>query len=355
MESADVAAPGFEELAAAFERIIRRVEQIDVRVPEDSALIGLASDLVPRITHMLRDGIDVLEQVEAAYDPSPDDLPEVPDDDLFGIGLQISAELASRDLRDVAYFARADLRSALDALVQISTRRNGFIAMASLCESGLRKLRKGLVSVESALYEFEGQAAPERQWFDVQVSLQIRRLYRNLRRETHQRDVSASAGALEDGLRAVLYRIVAFRELTIYPFLRVDDRVNIRRLVKRILEWLNATRRDAMQGRRLWQDLVGFTEILFQVSYRQELQDWDRDVVEKTWRALFDREDAPRELPDLLHRELETLAGLDDELDALLDADEAPPVEAWRAPLSRLRLQMRGREPDGPRAPIWPL
>ncbi|MEM8931821.1 MAG: hypothetical protein AAGE94_11645 [Acidobacteriota bacterium] len=335
--------PPFDDFAQRFDRLILRVEEVDVRVPEDSALIGLAADLVPKVTRMLRDGIDLTRDIEIAYDPRSATVERPEDGDtLTHIGLMISTELAARDLNDVAYFARSELRAALERLETAATRKGGELMLASSCEAGLRCLRKALVSVESALYEFEDRDTPKRQWYDVELSLQIRKLYWNLRRET-----GAAAGDGDDyetRLRRVLYRVVAFRELSVYPFLRVDDRVQLRDLLKRILDWLNSDARDPDDARRVWTDLQSFAELLVQVSHRQELQDHDRDLLLRM-RGRIARNESDT-LPDSMLDEMQRLLGLDRELDDLI-AHRIGYAAAWSEPLERL-LERLDKAPEPP-------
>ena len=334
--------PSFDDFAQRFDVSILRVEELDVRVPEDSALIGLAADLVPKVTRLLRDGITLTRAVETAYDPKSTDVPRPPDGDtLTHIGLMISAELAARDLNDVAYFARSELSAALERLEHAATRAGGELTLASSCEAGLRCLRKALVSVESALYEFEGRETPRRQWYDVELSLQIRKLYWNLRRET---GFAGSDGAgYESRLRRVLYRVVAFRELSVYPFLRVDDRVQLRSLLKRILDWLNGHARDPDEARRVWVDLQSFAELLVQVSHRQELQDHDREMLLRLRGQIVRGADS---LSNTTLDEMQRLLGLDGELDDLI-ANRISFAEAWREPLERL-LERLTHPPEPP-------
>lgn len=326
-------------IADRFDHLIGRIEQAEVRVPEDSALISLAADLVPNVTRLLREGIELLRQVEAHYDPDRDDLGLHAAESLNQIGLQISAEFAMRDLNNVAFFARSDLRSALDKLVTSATQQGVSMALASHCESGMRRIRKALISVESAIYEFEGLAAPVRRWFDVEVSLQIRKLYWNLRRETSGKNVDADK-PLEDRLRAVLYRIVAFRELSVYPLLRVEDRVTLRRLLKRMLDWLNSQERVEMEAKRLWNDLESFAGLLVQVSHRQELRDHDLALLGRMLGSLFPGGQSAPRVPDQIFDKGSSLLGLDEELDGLILARDPDAVEAWRPPLERLRRRL---------------
>ena len=344
---------GFHGFGARLNELIAQVESADVRVPEDSALISLATDLMPKVTQLLREGIDLLDDIEAFYGPDSPPTPAEEPESLSQIGLRISAEFATRDLIDMVFFARCDLKNCLEVLITSATLKQNQMTLASNCEAGQRRLRKALISVESAVFEYEGRKPPERQWLDIEVSLQIRKLYWNLRRETSTRG-DAEDEPLEVRLRAVLYRILAFRELSVYPFLRVDDRVNMRRLLKRILDWLNSAERDDAEARRLWQDLSNFAAILVQVSHRQELQDHDLKLVDKAYRTLFPFGVRKRvALADLL-AELQSLLGLDEELDRLITARPSQPVAAWRKPLKRLQAQLSRTGELSGLPEIWP-
>lgn len=335
----------FDDIAQRIDKILNQVDSADVRVPEDSALISLAKDLVPTVQALLEEGLVLMDNIDEVY--SPDRLMAPSEDDPFslkGIGFMISSVFAARDLTDLAFFARTELRECLEILQATVSRGKADIEnIASACEASTRRLRKALISVESAMYEFEELEAPIRKWFDVEVSLQIRKLYWNLRRETLGKPTEDKL--LAERLRSIVYRLVAFRELSVYPFLRIDDRIQLRTLLKRILEWLNSTERDDEEGERLWQDLVGFAEILVQVSQRQELQEHDRELIARALNLLFRRQPPPREVPDALLDELESLLGLDEKLDHLITLRNTQ-VDLWRRPLLKAREALyRPEEP----------
>jgi len=345
----------FRDIAGQIDHLLREVDNVDVRVPEDSALISLVVDLVPVVIQLLEKGIALLNAIEERYGDIDAAEPDALDGDphsLKGIGFLISSVFAARDLTDLAFFARTELKGCLKAL-QASTRRmQALEAVASTCEAGTRRLRKALVSVESALYEYEELEAPRRKWFDVEVSLQIRKLYWNLRQETVGRPISDDK-RLAERMRSVVYRLVAFRELSVYPFLRIDDRIQLRGLLKRILEWLNSEARNAAEGRQLWQDLSSFAEILIQVSQRQELQDYDRSLIERAFGTLFKHIPRPAAVPPDLFFELENLLGLDEELDRLIIHRSLKPVETWREPLIRIQESLNRPEEPIPSVELW--
>lgn len=339
---------------AQIQRLIDRAGDAEFRLPEDSALIGVANDLTPKVSRLLRDSLTLLEYVEEAAqatvgqdEGSEPGRPLGSDDEsLLDIASLIATDVAGREIADLAFFASCELRGALGELERAVTR-NHVLATARQCEAGVRSALRALVSVEAALFRWEDLEPPERTWADVEVSLEIRRLYRDLRRDILARE-RARPGAHEDLLRTVLYRLLAFRELRVYPFLRVDDRVHLRSLLQRMLEWLNSAERDAEIAQRLWQDLREFAQILAQVSFRQELREHDRRQLARAYRALFGDGRMPRaHVPSGVHTDLRRLLGLDDELDALLEADPVPPSAAWRSAILRLLGDLHGLEEAG--------
>ncbi len=319
-----------------FERLIEQASKAEFRFPEDSALIAVAIDLTPKVSRLLRESLTLLRRVERAVaslaadeDPSAFGEP----DSLSAIGQLIASEVALQELGDLVYFAIGELRGSLGELEKAVTT-NRVLMMATLCESGLRSTRRALVSVEAALFRFEDLEPPEHQWVDVDVSLEIRKLYRDLRQDIMAHGTAGDA-VNEELVRAVLYRLLAFRELRIYPFLRVDDRVHLRNLLKRMLEWLNSEERDQERAGELWRDLTEFAQILAQVSFRQELREHDRQLVDHACRVLFQDGAAPA-VPEKLRDEVRGLLGLNDALDRLIEGPEDQNKEAWRLPLANL-------------------
>jgi hypothetical protein len=254
------------------------------------------------------------------------------------IGRLIAAEIAAQEVGDLAFFARQELRSCLDALTRAAAERKQLI-VASHCESSIRRLSRALHSVESAVHEFEGMEPPERPHKDLEISLRIRRLYANLRR--------AIAGHGEERrtpirlrMRTVLFHMVALRELNIYPFLRFDDRVQLRELLRRMLSWLNNEARSDVEGRLIWDDLNAFSALIAEVRHREELKEHDRQLVGSVWCSLFEHRSPPPEVPPAIRSELEELLGLDEEVDRLILGGGWRSTEQWRAPLERLRASL---------------
>lgn len=336
-------------LLEQLDQLLGRVSQVDLSVSEETHRIPQVSEVAPAVLELLDAAVSLLSQAQKHYESEAALEAETVDDSdsLSDIGALISTEMAARGLADLAFVARGDLLQCREELHR-ACAKDDFLQMASRSDTGFRHLRRALMSLESAIYEFLGSPAPMRRWFDLSVSLEIRRLYGRLRNEIAELDGDRRRGP-EDRLRITARRFSELRGLRVYPLLRIDDRVAVRQLYKRILEWQEAGGGDLLAAARLWQDIVGFTELLVQVNHRQELREHDLKTVLSALRRLNAVAGTPGPLPTLVRQELAVLEGLDAELDELLGAEPGAeaPQEQWQAVLGRLQWSLSPRKRDG--------
>ena len=91
-----------------------------------------------------------------------------------------------------------------------------------------------------------------------------------------------------------------------------------------------------------------------QISHRQELRDHDLRLVSKAYRTLFRFGGRRRTMPDDLLAELQSLLGLDDQLDRLIASPTVRPVESWRLPLKRLQASLSHTGKLSGLSDLWP-
>lgn len=344
--------PASLNILAHLGAVIEELQTVHFQIPEDELAVARGALFAPRLVERIRQAIDLLEAIQTHYERA-----QVPDqevraaDSLDDIGHLISTEIAGQEVTDLVFLARADLRGALQDLIA-SIDQEDFLRVASSCDAGLRTLKRTLISVESALHDFEGLQPPMRQWSDLDVSLQTRRLYADVRREV-LRPPAVNDTTLPDRLAGVHDRLHQLRELDLYPLLRFDDRVAMRELRRRISSWIVADPPDLAAGRHLWQDLVGFAELLKTVSHRQELRQHDRALLRRAYHQLFGRSPQARVVSDDLLHQLDTLVGLDDELDALLARRERGDLPRWREVMARLLQRLSTPAETAAGAPVW--
>ncbi|MCG8454838.1 MAG: hypothetical protein MI919_01045 [Holophagales bacterium] len=351
------------ELLDRLEAAIEHARSVTFVVAEDTGLFSIEDELVVQVRSVMQDALDLLRDVMELYDAESHDDPDLEtgtteDDFLEKIGAAISSELAAREVASLAFGALAQLKESFDSLE--GSLGSGYRwVVATHADTGLRRVGKGLISVEAAMREYEGLDPVDRHWSDIRDSLEIRRLYGQLRRAILRLGEAESLEQLESHLRRAAHRINILRNREIYPFLRVYDRIPIRHLQKRIHAWLTDRESDAdgkeQEGRYLWSDLTSFAELLAMVNNREDLRELDRQILRQQHGQLFDSPNGGQlEAHNIL--ELEKLLGRDDELDRVLLDPERHTVEHLREPLTRLLEELnRPYEPLDESHPTLPI
>lgn len=335
-----------EDLRQRVVALIEQTQGVAFIVPEDTGYFSIEDDLVREARSLIERTGDLMGDLMRFYDAESvaHGESEEEDDDggfLKEIGAQISSELAAREVSNLAFVARGQLVEMQEALIAALEKQQVW-AVASHADSGLRHAGKALIAAEIAICEYEGLPAPDRHWVDLEVSLETRRLYAQFRRAILRSGEAKAGDALAAQLRSAATRIRVLRNLESYPFLRIDDRLTIKELARRIASWLNGEGDAGDQaGQRLWADLVSFARLLVKVNDREELREHDRKALQTLYRMLFSSKRSLERLAEPHLKELEKLAGRDDALDQLILRVDEHRVSDFREPIEKLLNQLQ--------------
>lgn len=300
--------------------LIERSQEVIISTPEDTGYFSVDPVVVRRVQDLFSCSAELLGEIGDYFEgqvaaPHVDEIDAAGETDfLREIGASISTELATRELADLAFMGS---REVLEISRQLSRAlgEHHFWKVVAHADAGIGRVRRALIPIESAMREFEGLPPKRRRWENLEDSLEIRRQYGMLWRAA-QRAGNPLGEELVSAIRKIGQRIAILRRLKIYPFLRVDDRLAIRRVQKRIFTYLEQPREEA--GRRLWTDLVAFFGLLRQINHRQELCEHDRRVVLGVHYELSRKVTAAGPIPPEVLERLDPLLGRDDELDQVL-------------------------------------
>jgi hypothetical protein len=256
-----------------------------------------------------------------------------------------SAGEPAQHVANVAFMTRIELRQRLSPL-EAPLGEDGWERVCA-CAAAIRCITTSLAALDQALCAAEGLPRVIELGAELESSLRVRRLYRKLWRLV---DAAGDVGPTDvrarlRGAGTLLAMVVGRNE---YSRLRGPDRLQMKTLQRRMLEWMAHPGAEPRLGVRIWEDFAGFARMLRQVSLRQELVQHDQELLAQLGPALTALPPHAAVPPELLAK-LERLEGLDDALDALLE-DAAP--SATRVLHEVLRLQPRlGPHDSTPRVP----
>ena len=338
----DPAASGFQQRIVA---LVGETLRGDIRKHETLPTERVLVELLPQVLEKLHAGTALARDVLERFDGASDDAvgidepmrPEQTGEFYLGVdGLVFDGANHSR-VADLAFIASTELWQKLRRVEALHEGMERWDVVGEL-GSGLRRVIKTFTALEHVLAEEEGLEPELGFESQLETSLEVRRQYTRLRRSIAGDGTPESEQALVARLRGIGTRIAMLIGREVYTELRIGDRIEIRKLQARILAWLRDP--QVAVGHRLLQDLVGFGDLLAQVSRRQELVEHDhaalREALEASTGTLM-----PADQLIALQR----LDGLDPELDALIATEERR-APRWRPVLERLLGQL-GVGPGG--------
>jgi hypothetical protein len=339
--------------AANLQKELQRVAEtaiaIDVRQFEEAARARVATELIPAITSVLADGISVLGRILEHYETTRNEAGLIPSTDAVAVqghgehfyeeieSLMSTASGTGR-IADIAFMARWELERKQQGLREIPDQDDPWKVIAE-CGSARRRLVKSATAVALAVAEHEGiPTALEASYVtELKRSLETRRIYAIFRRRLREAgpfQVHNARACLRAGGTAIATMVGR----DVYEDLRVSDRIQLRRLQRRILEWLRGDDGfDTESGRRLWGDLETCSDLLLQVNHRAELCQHDEKSLHEVLEELADEDQERTGLPAHLLPRIELLLGRDPVIDELIGRVAETTVEEWLFTLSQLR------------------
>jgi len=231
----------------------------------------------------------------------------------------------TEDLETLCFFVEGEWRRALEGLERLTEASSGWSCLVQV-ECARDRLSRGILAVEREYAAVVGSASLTATVDLLGDALSVRRALTLFRREIKGASRGgSSSGGFDHQLRHAenaLARLIGREE---FVLLRAADRHLARELRHRVERWLR-DRSEAVEpggGEGLWQDVVNFAELLWDVNRRDELVDEDLAVIEEAQRVLEGSASRAAVPPSVADR-LRVLFGRDDELDDLLEEPAAP-------------------------------
>jgi hypothetical protein len=302
--------------------LVADAKAIDIRAWEEAELARLRLELPAQVAELLARGVQLFGELLGPAEE--EELTEHLAGGRLGSvhRLAVRGALAER-LSDVTFVARGELRTRLAVLLRLVKAEDRWL-IVSLADGGLRKLIKALTAVEALLAESELRPPAISSASDLQTSLAVRRAYTKFRQRIECTGPEGKDGA-RAALRSAATSIAGLIGLDVYGSLRIQDRVELRRLQERILAW-HSRPPEAESGLQLWQEVLNVAHLFVTVNHRPELCEHDREILAELREQL--RRCAPLSpVPAALRASAARIAGRDDDLDTLLGQPE--PVSTY--------------------------
>jgi hypothetical protein len=337
--------------------IVSRGRALDLRGFEIAPVERITGELQPATLDLLGETRKLLGSVLECCEPSvargtADEAAESLRTSFLTFDRAIDETVATKQIgslravEEIAFMADLELRQRTERLTRVGPVQ-GAAALLGECDSSLRRIRKALNAVDAAIAT--AADVPPRLDFasELETSLAVRRAYAKLR----ARLVGVgepTAGTMRARIRAVGTQLASCIGWDVYADMRVGDRLVLRDIQRRVLEWLRGEN-DATPaaGMRLWQDLAGCLEMLVLVNRRQDLVAHDAAVVRDALARL-----APQcDVDSATWHRLRELDGLDPELDELLLLP--PPPRGLLDPILARLASRLGLLPATATEPSW--
>ena len=308
-----------DALLDALRRQVERTRSVSIARYETEEVEVVHRELVPAVRSELEEAIDVLSAflVEHPPDRPPVGLGDSRDDPHARAFLRrVDGLVVDRQTTDIAFIGRSELRHRLEGLLAVGIVEDKW-RLIDICGSALRKVVKVATAIQCVMSPGDPSGGGSSFESELAVSLQVRVAYAKFRRS-----LWSGFGVRSDPVTEVRRRlqraatsIATLVGRDVYSQLRIADRVALRALQDLVIGILRAPEGfDEVGGRRLWQDLEGFAELTKQVNHRQDLVQHDRATVSEVMRAC---RSGGADTAKLRER-VESLRGLDDELDELM-------------------------------------
>lgn len=226
----------------------------------------------------------------------------------------------TEDLETLCFFVEGEWRRALEGLERLTEATSGWSCLVQV-ECARDRLSRGIIAVEREYAAVVGSVSLTGHVDLLGDALAVRRALTLFRREING---APRGGSSSDGLdhrlrhaENALARLIGREE---FVLLRAADRHLARELRLRVERWLRdrSAAAEPGGGEGLWQDVVNFAELLWDVNRRDELVGEDLAVIEEAQRVL-EGSASRTEVPPSVAGRLRVLFGRDDELDDLLE------------------------------------
>jgi hypothetical protein len=272
---------------------------------DDTDSSTILQRVVPDFADLLRRGRDLLSEIEQTCSSTeiPADFWALPD--------------RVEELENLCFFVDGEWKRSIEGLERLTESTPGWNCLVQV-ECARDRLVRGLTAVEREYAAVAGSESRTGHLDLLRDALQVRRALTEFRWEVANLDARQAAD-LDQRLRGAGSALARLTEREEYTRLRAADRHLARDLLRRIEGWLGGGDPAGESGgaEGLWQDVVNFAALLWDINRRDELVEEDLAVIGDAVGEL-EAQALRGPLPNGVTDRLRTLFGRDDRLDELV-------------------------------------
>jgi len=317
-------------IRAAASRISAAARAYDVRTFDALEPGEHLSGLYPIALGLLEQSVELFEQIVSAFGITSGHRPS--STLTFELALDVAVR-DSYDVGDLAQFIRGEFRRRRATLAEVPGM-SPIVALA-VCDNAIDGVRKALAAFEVAAARASHTSTTSVFAFEIDRSLAARRAYASLGSRIIS-ELCPSADAVASRLQNVALAIEQLIQQELYADLRVGDRLLLRGAQKDLADFWkpSADPHASRAAARIAEDLLALVVVLGRVNLRQELVEHDSALIQ----AALDRAANPETgvFSAALVLQLQSLRGLNSELDLLLGSPHVTVAAAWLPVLAAL-------------------
>lgn len=320
-------------IQGSIEEVLLLMKQIDLRPYEDLSFQEIDQHVVTKIQSILSKWEVTLDKIIDFYTlqtPAAE-------------RLQLETTRFDKII-DLVWVARWEMKERVENIQRAKAQSDRCLLLFESDEA-LRGLFKSVTAVGVGICQQENltpQSCISNEAKDsLDLSIKTRRAYTIFQRNVlHLRDETD----VYKNLRKVSTAIAILRGKNVFDQLRFFDRALLKSLQSKTIEWLGKADRDPLTGAMLWQDAVGFAELLGEINKRSELVEHDLSLLQNCYTILTSL--VVSLIPEETVSQLQTVFGRHPELDQLLESKENRSVKEWQRAIELAMAQISTPETD---------
>lgn len=283
-------------------------------VAEDAESVSLLlADWLPALRGILARALELLDGLEATAQKAKTDGVDIRQDWSRTTGTLILPR-AFEELSDLCFIAGAESRASLKELEPLDTDSGPWVVIVAM-ERAQARLSSSLCAVEARLARMSGLRSQTSHVDLGRKSLRARKLVARLRQRLSS-VVRQEESDIEKRVRTLGTSFAWMLGHDHFSNLRASDRLMVRELQERTVEWLR-TSDSTEAGERLCCDAAAFVDLLPLINRRPEVVHHDFKIVLWALGLLADS-DPHAPLPCSVVGPLSDIMGRDEQLDSML-------------------------------------